>query len=123
MAMSVAGTSRPCSGACHEIIHAIDQLYPGVSNHGELAGIGALFATFLRGDDARFAQIAACLGRHGLAVQPEQIGLTDEQFVAAVLAAPATRPDRYTILEHLALSEEQVRERVAAFVTRLQRLP
>ena len=38
MAMSVAGTSRPCSGACHEIIHAVDGLFPGVSNHGELAG-------------------------------------------------------------------------------------
>ena len=122
MAMSVAGTSRPCSGACHEIIHAIDQLYPGVSNHGELAGLGALFATFLRGDDARFAQIADCLRRHGLALLPEQIGLTDEQFVAAVMAAPTTRPDRYTILEHLDLREAQVQERVAAFVSRVQAL-
>ena len=121
MAMSVAGTSRPCSGACHEILHAIDQLYPGVSNHGELAGIGALFATHLRGDDARFDQIAACLTRHGLAVAPDQIGLTDAQFVAAVLAAPGTRPDRYTILEHLALDEAQVREQVAGFVSRLGR--
>ncbi|WP_183100731.1 iron-containing alcohol dehydrogenase family protein [Nocardioides pelophilus] len=121
MAMSVAGTSRPCSGACHEIIHAIDKLYPGVSNHGELAGIGALFATFLRGDDARFDQIAACLDRHGLAVSPVQIGLTEEQFVAAVLAAPSTRPDRYTILEHLELDEEAVREWVAGFVSRLPR--
>jgi glycerol-1-phosphate dehydrogenase [NAD(P)+] len=119
MAMSVAGTSRPCSGACHEIIHAIDQLY-NVSNHGELAGLGALFATFLRGDDVRFAQIAAALDRHGLATRPDQIGLTEEQFVKAVLAAPSTRPDRYTILEHLALSEEEVRERVAAFVSRLR---
>jgi glycerol-1-phosphate dehydrogenase [NAD(P)+] len=122
MAMSVAGTSRPCSGACHEIIHAIDQLYPGVSNHGELAGIGALFATFLRGDDDRFAQIAGCLQRHGLPMLPEDVGLTDEQFVAAVMAAPGTRPDRYTILEHLDLGEEQVTERVAAFVTRLRTL-
>jgi glycerol-1-phosphate dehydrogenase [NAD(P)+] len=119
MAMSVAGTSRPCSGACHEIIHAIDQLYPGVSNHGELAGIGALFATFLRGDEARFDQIAACLNRHGLAVSPVQIGLTDEQFVDAVLAAPGTRPDRYTILEHLELDEAAVRKQVAAFVSLL----
>ncbi|MEZ0579217.1 iron-containing alcohol dehydrogenase family protein [Nocardioides sp. MH1] len=119
MAMSVAGTSRPCSGACHEIIHAIDQLYPGVSNHGELAGIGALFATHLRGHDARFEQIAACLGRHGLARTPGEIGLSDDQFVAAVMAAPATRPDRYTILEHLALEEPLVREQVAAFVSRL----
>ena len=30
IAMSVAGTSRPCSGACHEIIHAVDVLFPGV---------------------------------------------------------------------------------------------
>ena len=119
MAMSVAGTSRPCSGACHEIIHAIDQLYK-VSNHGELAGLGALFATFLRGDDVRFAQIAAALDRHGLATRPDQIGLTEEQFVTAVLAAPSTRPDRYTILEHLALSEAEVRERVTAFVSRLR---
>ncbi|WP_211318617.1 iron-containing alcohol dehydrogenase family protein [Nocardioides silvaticus] len=119
MAMSVAGTSRPCSGACHEIVHAIDQIY-NVSNHGELAGLGALFATFLRGDDVRFTQIAAALARHGLATRPDQIGLTEEQFVTAVLAAPSTRPDRYTILEHLALSEDEVRERVAAFVSRLR---
>ena len=66
MAMSVAGSSRPCSGACHEIIHAIDAMFPGVSNHGELAGIGALFATFLREDDARFDAIARCLARHQL---------------------------------------------------------
>lgn len=116
MAMSVAGDSRPCSGACHEIIHAIDQLYPGVSNHGELAGIGALFATFLRGDQARFAQMSACLAGHDLGRVPGDVGLTEDQFVAAVLAAPGTRPDRYTILEHLDLDEEQTRERVTAFV-------
>ena len=119
MAMSVAGTSRPCSGACHEIVHAVDQLYPGVSNHGELAGIGALFATFLRGDEERFRQVADCLGRHGLARTPSEIGLTDAQFATAVLAAPDTRPDRYTILEHLALDEAAAAERVAAFVSRL----
>ncbi len=116
MAMSVAGTSRPCSGACHEIVHAIDQLYPGVSNHGELAGLGALFATFLREDEARFSQIGACLARHGLARGPAEIGLSEDQFTAAVLAAPATRPDRYTILEHLGLDEAQTTARVRDFV-------
>jgi len=47
----VAGSSRPASGGCHEILDAIDQLYPGTGNHGELAGVGALFCTYLRGDD------------------------------------------------------------------------
>lgn len=121
MAMSVAGTSRPCSGACHEIIHAVDQLFPGTSNHGELAGLGALFATHLRRDDQRFEQIAGCLGHHELARVPEQVGLTDAQFVEAVLAAPGTRPDRYTILEHLSLSGQQVRAELGSFTARLDR--
>ena len=40
LAMAVAGSSRPCSGGDHEIMHAIDQLYPGTGSHGELAGRG-----------------------------------------------------------------------------------
>src|SRR3712207_7535055 len=36
-------------------------LFRSVSNHGELAGLGALFATHLRGDEARFEELAACL--------------------------------------------------------------
>ena len=119
MAMSVAGTSRPCSGACHEIIHAIDQLFPGVSNHGELAGIGALFAYFLRGDMARFEQISACLEHHQLPRSPFDIELSPDQFTSAVLVAPGTRPDRYTILEHLALDELQARARVDDFIAHL----
>src|SRR5215467_7133824 len=45
MAMTVAGSSRPASGGCHEILYAIDQLYPGTGNHGELAGVGAPYCT------------------------------------------------------------------------------
>ncbi len=119
MAMSVAGNSRPCSGACHEIIHAVDQLYPGISNHGELAGIGALFAYFLRGDLARFEQISACLKHHQLPRTPLDIGLSAAELTAAVMLAPGTRPDRYTILEHLALDEPETRSRVDGFLAHL----
>ena len=119
MAMSVAGTSRPCSGACHEFVHAVDQLFPGVSNHGELAGVGALFATHLRGDDVLFEQLASCLRTHELARTPAELGLTEEQFVAAVLKAPQTRPDRYTILEHVGLDEVQATEQARSFVARV----
>jgi len=121
MAMSVAGTSRPCSGACHEVVHSVDQMFPGTSNHGELAGIGALLATLLRRDDATFDQMAACLARHELGRNPLDIGLTHEQFTAAVLAAPATRPDRFTILEHLELDERAARAAVDELVDRTRR--
>jgi glycerol-1-phosphate dehydrogenase [NAD(P)+] len=115
MAMTVAGSSRPASGGCHEILYAIDQLYPGTGNHGELAGVGALFCTYLRGEDRGCALLSACLGRHGLPRTPADLGLSQAEFTKAVLHAPATRPGRYTILERLALDECAIAQRVADF--------
>ncbi|MBA2769515.1 MAG: iron-containing alcohol dehydrogenase family protein [Sporichthyaceae bacterium] len=116
MAMAAAGSSRPCSGSDHEILHAIDALFPGAGNHGELAGVGALFSFFLREDDEAGSLVDACLRRHGLPRLPADLGLSAEQFAHAVLLAPTTRPDRYTILEHLDLDGSAVQERVDAFV-------
>jgi glycerol-1-phosphate dehydrogenase [NAD(P)+] len=116
LAMATAGSSRPCSGGDHEILHAIDHLFPGTARHGELAGAATLFTSFLRGDERMATAVDACLTRHGLPRLPRDIGLSEEQFVQAVVHAPATRPDRYTVLEHLALDERGVSERVRAFV-------
>jgi glycerol-1-phosphate dehydrogenase [NAD(P)+] len=112
LAMAVSGSSRPASGGCHEIMHAIDSLYPGTASHGELAGLGALFCTFLRGDERRFVQMGECLLRHQLPRLPEDVGLDAEQFVEAVGFAPRTRPDRYTILEHLAMSPDEIHRKL-----------
>lgn len=117
MAMAAAGSSRPSSGSDHEILHAVDTLFPGTANHGELAGVGALFSAFLRRDEVLAGQIDACLRRHGLPRLPADLGLTDEQFAEAVLFAPQTRPDRYTILEHLDLDAAAMAGRVGEFVS------
>jgi glycerol-1-phosphate dehydrogenase [NAD(P)+] len=116
LAMAVCGSSRPSSGGCHEIMHAIDSLYPGTASHGELAGLGALFCTFLRGDERRFTQMSECLGRHQLPRLPADVGLDAGQFVEAVAFAPRTRPDRYTILEHLAMSPDEISRKLAEYV-------
>ena len=121
LAMATAGSSRPCSGSEHEIIHAIDHLFPGSASHGELAGAASLFSCFVRGDDELAGEIDACLKRHGLPRTPADIGLDEERFAAAVLHAPATRPDRYTILEHLDLDEKGVKDRVRAFLDAFDR--
>jgi glycerol-1-phosphate dehydrogenase [NAD(P)+] len=112
LAMSVAGSSRPCSGGDHEIMHAIDQLYPGTASHGELAGVGALFCTYLRGDLGQAARIAACLRRHRLPGTPGDLGLSPGDFAKAVALAPSTRPGRYTILERLDLADSDIADRV-----------
>jgi glycerol-1-phosphate dehydrogenase [NAD(P)+] len=116
MAMAVAGSSRPASGGDHEIMHAINQLYPGTAGHGELAGLGALFCAYLREDKEQFAAISSCLSRHELPRVPRDVGLTEQQFARAVLHAPATRPERYTILERLAMSRAEVARRVEDYV-------
>ena len=115
LAMAAAGSSRPCSGACHEISHAIDALYPDRATHGEQVAVGALFASFLR-EDGLVDELEPAYSRLGIARVPGDLGLTEDEFAAAVAEAPSTRPDRYTILEHLALEEDAIREHVGSFV-------
>lgn len=116
LAMAVAGSSRPASGGDHEIMHAINQLYPGTASHGELAGLGALFCAYLRQDKGQFAAISSCLSRHTLPRLPQEVGLSLEQFARAVGFAPSTRPERYTILERLDMSEAEISKAVDEYV-------
>ncbi|WP_338674088.1 iron-containing alcohol dehydrogenase family protein [Streptomyces sp. SCSIO 30461] len=116
IAMSISGDSRPSSGACHEISHAFDLLHPRrAASHGEQVGLGAAFAMHLRGAHEQSALFAEVLRRHGLPVLPEEMGFSPEEFVRAVEYAPRTRPGRFTILEHLDLSTDQIRDAYADY--------
>ncbi|GAA1921910.1 iron-containing alcohol dehydrogenase family protein [Streptantibioticus ferralitis] len=117
IAMAISGDTRPSSGACHEISHAFDLLYPQrAASHGEQVGIGAAFAMYLRGATAEAQHIADVLRRHSLPVLPGEIGFSDAEFVSAVEYAPQTRPGRYTILEHLDLDTDAIRDAYADYV-------
>ena len=104
-----AGSSRPCSGADHEILHAIDHLFPGTRNHGELAGAASLF-TVVPARRRRATRRASTPAWRATAcrARPPTSGSPRSSSPQAVLHAPATRPDRYTILEHLGLDEQEV---------------
>lgn len=119
LAMATAGSSRPCSGSDHEILHAIDHLFPDTAHHGELAAVGAVFASHLHGASRRLAELDRCLARHGLPRTHRDLGLSDEQFAQAVEYAPRTRPGRYTILEHLDLGSDEIRRHVEAYADAL----
>ena len=115
MAMVAAGNSRPCSGACHEISHAMDALFDSPGLHGEQVAIGALFASWLRGDPDVELLNQACRD-YELPRVPADLGMSVEEFIEAVVQAPATRPDRYTVLEHLRLTPEETEKRVHEYV-------
>ncbi|MFD7627464.1 iron-containing alcohol dehydrogenase family protein [Streptomyces sp. NPDC059851] len=116
IAMSISGDTRPASGACHEISHAFDLLYPGRSAlHGEQVGLGAAFAMHLRGAAEQSGLFVEVLRRHGMPVLPAEIGFSVDEFVAAVEYAPQTRPGRFTVLEHLNLSAADIRDAYADY--------
>jgi len=98
VAMTVAGSSRPCSGSEHLISHAIDSLYGGRALHGEQVALGTLAVLVLLGKEAEARRLAVTYRRLGLPAHPSDIGLTDGEFLAALREAPRTRPDRYTPL-------------------------
>ena len=110
IAMNIAGSSRPCSGAEHEISHAIDKLYPGKSMHGLQVSLGILISEKLRGND--FENYKRFFELIGLPTQAKDIGLTDDELVKTLELAPKTRPDRYTILEEKNLDKNKIIELV-----------
>jgi glycerol-1-phosphate dehydrogenase [NAD(P)+] len=69
----------------------------------------------LRGEHEESALMVDVLRRHGLPVLPTEIGFSEDEFVKAVEYAPQTRPGRYTILEHLDLSSDAIRDAYADY--------
>jgi glycerol-1-phosphate dehydrogenase [NAD(P)+] len=106
VAMSIAGNSRPASGAEHNISHAIDALYNLNAYHGEQVALGTILTTYLR--SGPWEKFLDFYKRLGLPVTSLDIGLSEKQYVRAVLEAPRTRKDRYTILNELQLTDTLV---------------
>jgi glycerol-1-phosphate dehydrogenase [NAD(P)+] len=111
MAMIVAGTSRPASGAEHEISHAIDGLYGGRALHGAQVAFGCVISTALY-DDENLDGLVSALQRLGLPHHPWELRLGEDEMVEVLLEAPGTRPGRFTILEEANLDGPAARNLV-----------
>ncbi len=113
LAMAAAGTSRPCSGAEHLISHSLDEFDLAFRPlHGEQVAVGALVAAAAH-ESPLLDEIRELFVRLGLPLTPADLGLSLATFTKAVLAAPATRPDRYTVL-----SEQRVQRDAAEILRR-----
>ncbi len=108
IAMSIAGSSRPASGSEHMFAHAVDTIKKGNALHGELCGIGSIIAMYLHGAD--WNMIKSTLQTIGAPTTLDQVSLTEDDAIQALMMAHKTRPDRYTILGESGLSESAARE-------------
>ncbi len=105
VASCIAGSSRPCSGAEHLFSHAVDKLEPGVGLHGEKCGIGAIMIAKLQGQD--WKNIVKTLKSVGAPTTAKEIGLKSNILAKALTIAQSLRPERYTILSQVNMTENK----------------
>ena len=105
VASCIAGSSRPCSGAEHLFSHAVDKLEPGVGLHGEKCGIGAIMIAKLQGQD--WKNIVKTLKAVGAPTTAKEIGLKSNILARALTIAQSLRPERYTILNQVNMTENK----------------
>jgi glycerol-1-phosphate dehydrogenase [NAD(P)+] len=104
VAMSIAGSSRPCSGSEHLFSHALDLIDSNHAMHGEQVGIGSILIAFLYGSN--WQRIKNTLKQIGAPTTAYELGVKEMDVVKALEVAPKIRPERYTILHKLNLNFE-----------------
>jgi glycerol-1-phosphate dehydrogenase [NAD(P)+] len=98
VAMSIAGSSRPASGAEHLFSHQLDRLAPDVALHGHQVGVGAIMTEYLHtGPDGQWRDVRDALAAIGAPTTAAGLGVDDETVIEALTTAHRIR-DRYTVL-------------------------
>jgi glycerol-1-phosphate dehydrogenase [NAD(P)+] len=108
VASCIAGSSRPCSGAEHLFSHALDKLAPGIGLHGEKCGLGSILIAKLQGQD--WKKIERTLKDVGAPTTAKKIGIKPEILAKALTIAQSLRPERYTILKEVKMTEKKAIE-------------
>jgi glycerol-1-phosphate dehydrogenase [NAD(P)+] len=103
MAMCIAGSSRPASGAEHMFSHALDELSASPALHGEQCGVGAILMMYLHNGDWKL--IADTLKEIGAPTTAKEMGIPDKDIITALTTAHTIR-DRYTILGDTGISQK-----------------
>jgi glycerol-1-phosphate dehydrogenase [NAD(P)+] len=98
VAMSIAGSSRPASGAEHLFSHQLDRIAPGRALHGHQVGVGAIMTAYLQdGPEGMWLDIRNALASLDAPTTAEDLGISEEELIEALTTAHTIR-DRYTIL-------------------------
>jgi glycerol-1-phosphate dehydrogenase [NAD(P)+] len=98
LAMTLAGTTRPCSGSEHLLSHAFDALGVGRGTHGEQVAVGTSLAALMYQESADVTAVLELLRAVGAPLSPQEIGISPADAKRALELAPGVRPGRLTRL-------------------------
>lgn len=110
VAMSIAGSSRPCSGSEHLFSHALDLIASEPGLHGEQCGVGTIMMAYLY--EMNWKRVKETLRKVGAPTTAAELGIEPKYIVQALVRARAIRPERYTILEEKRLDYDSA-EKIA----------
>jgi glycerol-1-phosphate dehydrogenase [NAD(P)+] len=108
VAMSIAGSSRPCSGSEHLFSHALEMIASGKALHGERCGVGTIMMAYLH--KLGWNKIKAVLKQIGAPTTASELGVDADDVVKALTLAHKVNPERYTILGERGLTENSARK-------------
>lgn len=108
VSMSIAGSSRPCSGSEHLFSHALDLIDCPHAMHGEQCGVGSIISAYLHNAD--WKRIRKTLIKIGAPTTAKELGVKSSNIIKALELAPTIRPERYTILHKLDLDQKGYRK-------------
>jgi glycerol-1-phosphate dehydrogenase [NAD(P)+] len=98
VAMSIAGSSRPASGAEHLTSHQLDRIAPETALHGHQVGVASIVTEYLHsGEGGEWRRVRDALAGIDAPTTAADLGVDDDQFLEATTTAHEIR-DRYTIL-------------------------
>jgi glycerol-1-phosphate dehydrogenase [NAD(P)+] len=104
VAISIAGSTRPCSGSEHLFSHALDIIAPKPALHGEQCGVGTIMMAYLH--RINWKKIRSVLKEIGAPISAEELGIDSEFIIESLTRSHLIRPDRYTILGEKGLSRD-----------------
>ncbi|MFP4045572.1 MAG: iron-containing alcohol dehydrogenase [Candidatus Aenigmatarchaeota archaeon] len=96
IAMSIAGSSRPCSGADHQFSHALDAIAEKPDLHGHQCAMGALLSAEMH--DMDYQRLKEAMETVGMPTTVDGMSFTKDEAFRAWEEAGEIR-DRYTILD------------------------
>jgi glycerol-1-phosphate dehydrogenase [NAD(P)+] len=104
VSMSIAGSSRPCSGSEHLFSHALDMISPNHAMHGEQCGVGTIMMACLHRTNWR--RVRDTLKELGAPTNAYELGVEKKDVIKALEIAATMRTERYTILNKLNLKAD-----------------
>jgi glycerol-1-phosphate dehydrogenase [NAD(P)+] len=105
LAMNIAGSSRPCSGSEHLISHSMDRLDKG-NLHGIQVAVSSIISSYLYNDD--YKKIINFLNIFEIPTTLKELNISYDEYMDIMLNAKSTRPNRYTILDEIDMSKNNL---------------